>query len=75
METAAEKARRILPEGRLMVKRVDPDSGFVVAQVRGDSGAVYDLGRDPRNGQWRCNCPELRGKCSHLEALKLVVVI
>ena len=73
--TAAEKARRLLPEGRLMIKVVDPESRLVYAQCRGDSGEVYDLGFDPRKEEWRCNCPELRGNCSHLQALKLVVVL
>lgn len=75
VKTAAEKALDLLIEARVMVKRVDPDSGLVIAQVRGDSGAVYDCGRDPKNGQWRCTCPELRGKCSHLIAVKRVVAI
>jgi uncharacterized Zn finger protein len=74
-ETAAVKARRLLPEGRLMVKIVDPDGQFVWAQCRGDSGEVYDLGYDPKANQWRCTCAELKGNCSHLQALKLVVVL
>lgn len=73
-ETAAVKARRLLQEGRLMIERIDPDSGFVKAQCRGDSGTVYNLGRDPRNGQWRCTC-QAHGNCSHLLALKLVVAL
>jgi hypothetical protein len=76
-ETAAQKARRLLLEGRLMVSRVDPElgSGLVIAECRGDSGEVYSLGHDPTKNEWRCTCPELRGNCSHLQALKLVVVI
>lgn len=73
-ETAADKALRLLTEGRLMVQSVDPDSRLVVAQCRGDSGAIYRLGHDPR-GEWRCTCDEMKGNCSHLRALKLVVVI
>ena len=30
-----------------MIRRVDPEIGWVVAQCRGDSGEVYDLGADP----------------------------
>lgn len=76
-ESAATKARRLLPEGRLMVRRVDPEKGLglVWAQCRGDSGEVYDLGHDPNNGEWRCTCAELKGDCSHILALKLVVVL
>ena len=57
-----------------MIRHID-HTGYVHAQVRGDSGEVYDLGRDPRKDEWRCTCPELKGNCSHLQALKLVVVI
>ena len=58
-----------------MVKRVDPEKGLIVAQCRGDSGEVYDLGYDPIKKEWRCTCAELKGNCSHLQALKLVVVL
>lgn len=74
-ETTREKALRLLQEGRLMVERVEPETGFVLAHCRGDSGQLYDLGHDPRNDQWRCNCREMKGNCSHLQALKLVVVV
>jgi hypothetical protein len=73
--TAAEKARRLLPEGRLMIKSVDPETRWVVAQCRGDSGEVYSLGYDPDKDEWRCTCREMKGNCSHLQALKLVVVL
>lgn len=73
--TAAEKARRLLPEGRLMIQRVDPETHLVIAQCRGDSGEVYYLGYDPTKSQWRCTCAEMKGNCSHLQALKLVVVV
>ena len=58
-----------------MIKRVDPETKLVIAQCRGDSGEVYDLGYDPTKDQWRCTCAELKGNCSHLQALKLVVVL
>jgi hypothetical protein len=58
-----------------MVQRVDPESRLVVAQCRGDSGAIYYLGHDPERNEWRCTCAELKGNCSHLIALKRVVVI
>lgn len=73
-ESAANKALRLLQEGRLMVTKVDPDRRLVVARCRGDGGAVYDLGHDPATNSWRCTC-EARSECSHLKALKLVVVI
>lgn len=74
VERASDKARRLLQEGRVMVRNVDPVRDYVYAQCRGDSGEVYDMGYDPLKKQWRCTCAA-RGECSHLQALKLVVVI
>lgn len=79
--TAERKAMRLLIEGRLDVTRHDTTgehAGLIVATCRGDSGTVYTLGYDPRpatldSRRWRCTCPELRGACSHLQALKLIV--
>lgn len=64
------KALRLLTAGRLRVLRVE--GRLVVAECRGDSGQVYNLGHDPRNNQWRCDCPA-RTDCSHLNALWAVV--
>lgn len=83
-ENLAQKGRRLLAEGRLELVGVNKitapageplgaSEGWVVAKCRGDSGEVYDLGYDPRNGEWRCTC-EARGRCSHIAALQLVVV-
>lgn len=76
-ETADEKAHRLLHEGRLIVRTVgDPSHpGRIVAECRGDSGMIYLLGYDPKAKEWRCTCKEVRGGCSHLKALKLVVVV
>lgn len=71
-ESAADKGRRLLVEGRLIIVRVD-STGYIHAQCRGDSGEVYDLGFDPENTQWRCTC-KARGTCSHLVALQLVTI-
>lgn len=71
-ENVAQKARRLLAEGRLEVVRADK-GGIVVARCRGDSAEVYDLGFDPGPGEWRCTCPA-RSKCSHIAALQLVTV-
>ncbi len=70
-ERAAEKARRYLAEGRLLVRELDEHAGVVQADVRGD-GAVHVAGRDERG--WYCDCPA-RGRCAHLLALGLVVAI
>jgi hypothetical protein len=68
-----DKARRLLIEGRLTVRWVDKDDGFVYATCKGDSGGEYNLGYDPKRKQWRCSC-EARTTCSHLKALQLVTV-
>ncbi len=70
-ERAAEKARRYLAEGRLVVRELDEDAGVVQADVRGD-GAVWTLGHDSTG--WHCSCPA-RGRCAHLLALGLVVAV
>jgi uncharacterized Zn finger protein len=68
-ESAANKGRRYLVEGRLHVEHVH--EGLIVASCRGDSGATYALGYDPERREWRCTCPA-RQRCSHLVALQLV---
>lgn len=73
-ETVDEKARRLLIEGRLIVRTVGGPNGLIVAECRGDSGDVYSLGWDPVKSEWRCTCPEQRGGCSHLKSLQLVCV-
>jgi hypothetical protein len=55
-ETIAEKARRYLVEGRLVVELVV--SGDVRARCRG-GGAVYRLGFV--EGRWWCECPAHTG--------------
>lgn len=73
-ENVEQKARRYLMEGRVVVERRDPDTGYVVATCRGTE-ATYHLGYDPRPGrrQWRCTCRAPRGHCAHLIALRLIV--
>jgi uncharacterized Zn finger protein len=75
-EDATEKAHRLLTEGRLIVRQVGNTGkpGRIVAECRGDSGDIYSLGYDPSKQEWRCGCPNMTGGCSHLIALKLVVV-
>ncbi len=74
-EQVTKKSHRLLIEGRLIVREVGTAShpGRIVAECRGDSGAIYKLGYDANAEQWRCTC-EARGECSHLIALKLVTV-
>lgn len=71
-ENAEQKARRYLTEGRLVVQRVDPESGYVIASCAGEEGD-YRLGHDPGKNEWRCTCPAPGKRCSHLIALRLVV--
>jgi hypothetical protein len=68
--TGERKAMRLLLERRLEVIKAEPD-GFIHARCKGDE-ATYDLGYDPSKRRWRCTCPELRGACSHLIALKMI---
>lgn len=74
-ETVDEKARRLLIEGRLIVREVGRPSKKqrIVAECRGDSGEMYALGYAPKDDEWRCTCPA-RSDCSHLKALQLVCV-
>lgn len=74
-ESLQAKAERLLLSRRLTLTRVLPD-GVVVAQCRGDEG-VYQLGWDPVKREWRCTCRRssvFHRECSHLAALKRVVV-
>lgn len=68
-ENKQDKGTRLLTHGRLTVTKVDGDR--VVAECRGDSGEVYELGYE--NGRWSCSCLA-RTDCSHLSALWRVTV-
>ncbi len=74
-ENVQSKGRRLLVEGRLTIRHVDPlaDRAAISATCRGDSGREYNLGFDRKDFEWRCTC-EARGLCSHLVALQLVVL-
>jgi uncharacterized Zn finger protein len=69
-ENAERKARRYLGEGRLQIERVDHD--VVLARCLGDEGDVYSVRWDPERKYWRCNCPALGPRCSHVLALARV---
>jgi uncharacterized Zn finger protein len=69
-ESAHDKGRRLLAEGRLRVTRVD--GRMIHAVCRGDSAQVYQLGHDA--GGWTCTCPAMT-RCGHLVALQLTVVV
>lgn len=71
-ENAAAKGRRLLTEGRLRVSEADEYAATALAEVRGDSGAVYVVRHDEDG--WHCDCPA-RGRCGHVVALQLVVVL
>lgn len=70
-ESAHDKGRRYLIEGRLTVRQVD--RAGVVAFVRGDSGLIYRAEWHPDLG-WSCNCPARSDRCAHLVGLRLVTV-
>lgn len=67
-ESAEQKGRRYLVEGRLRIERVA--GGVIRARCRG-GGDEYELGF--RDGAWYCHCPALT-RCAHLVALELVSV-
>lgn len=69
-ESAETKGLRYLVEHRITILSVDEEG--VRAIARG-SGEVYQLGRDASG--WHCTCPCRTEACSHLFALKAVVVV
>ncbi|MBA3565235.1 MAG: hypothetical protein H0W31_00080 [Actinobacteria bacterium] len=69
---AAEKAKRLLTSGRLRVLQVE--GNLIVAECRGDSGEVYQLGYQPDFERWGCTCPA-RTACSHMQALWSVTAV
>ncbi len=72
-ESAHDKGRRYLVEGRLTIRAYSRAAG-VVAFVRGDSGLVYRAEWSPDLG-WLCNCLGRTDQCAHLVALRLVTVV
>jgi hypothetical protein len=68
-ENAQAKARRLLTEGRVTLRRFGPDA--IVARVRGDSAREYLVVWDPTG--WHCPC-DAAGRCSHVLAVQLVVL-
>lgn len=70
-ENAEAKGRRYLTEGRLTLHRVDGTGAD--ATCRGD-GRLYCCGLHP-TWEWWCECPAKTDRCSHLVALRLVVLI
>lgn len=69
-ENAPTRARRLLVEGRVHVKRVDRRG--VLADVRGDSGEIRTVTYE--HGLWACDCPARRS-CAHVLAVQQVVVV
>ena len=69
-ESAFLKARRLLAEGRIAVRRAD--DRVLVASVRGDSAQLYHAGFE--GGSWFCTCAHAAPstRCSHVLALMLV---
>jgi uncharacterized Zn finger protein len=68
-ENAHDKGRRLLVEGRVVIRHVGEH--HIVAHVRGDSAEVYVVAGASRG--WSCSCPAL-GRCSHLVAVQLVTL-
>ena len=75
-ESKHDRAVRLLQERRLNLVVVERD-GYVLAECRGDSGAVHNLGWDSAKNEWRCTCEasrKFKRECAHLVALKMIVV-
>ena len=70
-ENAATKARRLLVEGRVLVRYAGPEG--IRAFVRGDSGCLRRVSYD--SGRWDCDCPARGDKCSHVMAVQAVTLI
>lgn len=62
------KAKRLLSAGCVTVVEVDGE--LVRARVAGDHGE-YEVSRLPGD-RFRCSCPALRWRCSHVVAVELV---
>jgi len=71
-ESAFTKARRLLAEGRITIRRADDRT--LTAEVRGDSAHVYHTGFER---EWYCSCAHAAPstKCSHVLALMLIYVV
>jgi uncharacterized Zn finger protein len=69
-EDTQSKARRLVSEGRVTIRRIGDD--LIVAHVRGDTAQVYAVRWDPDG--WSCPCPVL-GRCSHVRAVQLVTLV
>jgi len=68
-EAMFQKAKRLLSSGCVTVLEVTPER--VVARVAGDNGE-YEVTKT-RGDRFRCSCPSLRWRCSHVVAVELVV--
>jgi hypothetical protein len=68
-EDARTRGRRLVSEGRLLIRRVDGRE--VSAICRGESGRIHELGFS--RGRFFCGCGA-RTTCAHLFALYLVTV-
>jgi hypothetical protein len=69
-ENARDRGRRLVSEGRLILRRVDETE--ILAVCRGDSGELHELGYRQDAGWW-CSCMA-RTQCGHLYALQLVTI-
>lgn len=70
-ENAATKARRLLVEGRVLVRYAGPEG--IRAFVRGDSGCLRRVSYE--NARWFCDCPARGDRCSHVMAVQAVTLV
>jgi uncharacterized Zn finger protein len=69
-ENVNTRGRRLLIEGRVIVKRVDREE--VIVGIRGDSGRIWRVSGDVTG--WHCRCPA-SGTCAHIVASALVTTL
>jgi uncharacterized Zn finger protein len=72
-EDSSAKARRMLQEARVNLRRVDAEQ--IRAVVRGDSARTYSVVYEARDGRWTCDCDAASMKCSHVQAVMLVTIV
>lgn len=71
-ENRETKARCLLIEGRVGIRRVDARG--VLADVRAAIASLRRVIYDAHSELWSCPCPA-RTRCSHVAAIQLVVIV
>lgn len=73
-QTTAEKAAQYLSEGKISVRRLDPEHRVAHLQAAGSRAQPYNM--HFTEGGWTCDCPAIvngHAECAHIIAAKLLV--